>query len=813
MQYGYFDDQKREYVITTPQTPYPWINYLGNESYFVLFSNTAGGYSFYQDARLRRITRYRYNNIPVDNEGRYFFIKDGDTVWNIGAKPVHTPLDRFECRHGLGYSVIESEKNGLLARQTAFVPVGDSCEVHQIRLENRSWTEKSFTLFSYVEWCLWDAQDDMTNFQRNLNIGEVEVEGSCIYHKTEYRERRDHYAFYWMNQPMDGFDTDRERFIGLYNTLGQARVPHSGQSANSLASGWSPIASHSRHITLAPGESTTLIFVLGYVENERDKKFAAPGVINKEKALAMQSRYCTEEQVQAALQELKGYWDGLLDTWVLTSGDEKLDRMVNIWNAYQCMTTFNLSRSASYFESGVGRGMGFRDSNQDILGFVHQIPQRARQRLLDLANTQLEDGGAFHQYSPLTKKGNRMMGDGFNDDPCWMVLSVCAYIRETGDFGILDETVTWESDPARTATLLDHLRASFAHVVNNKGPHGLPLIGRADWNDCLNLNCFSETPGESFQTVQNKGDGKTAESVFIAGLFCFIAPDYIQLLRRTGHEAEALRAQEELDKMKRAVEEHGYDGAWFLRAYDAFSNKVGSHTCEEAKIFIEPQGMCVMGGIGLENGMAQAALDSCRTYLDTAYGMVLNHPAFTRYHAELGEISSYPGGYKENAGIFCHNNPWVAIAETCIGRGDRAFEIYRKICPAYLEEVSDIHRTEPYIYSQMIAGKDAVRHGEAKNSWLTGTASWNFVCITQYILGIRPDFDGLRIDPCIPAGWEGYTVKREFRGTTYRITVKNESRTGHGVKQLLVNGQPVLGCVVPAAPAHSQAEVSVEVTL
>lgn len=811
MKYGFFDDKNKEYVITTPRTPYPWINYLGNKGYFAMFSNTAGGYSFYQDARLRRITRYRYNNIPVDNEGKYFFIKDKETLWNIGGKPVNTPLDSYECRHGLGYSKITSEKNGLRATQTAFVPLDDNCEIHHIELKNISKEAKNITLFSYIEWCLWDAQDDMTNFQRNLNIGEVEIEDSCIYHKTEYRERRNHYAFYSMNEQMDGFDTDRETFVGLYNALGDAEVPHAGKSANSIASGWSPIASHSKRITLAPDEEKTLIFVLGYIENNKEDKFVAPNVINKTKAKEMINRYKTSADVEAALNQLHGYWDNLLSKWVLHSSDEKLNRMVNIWNAYQCMTTFNLSRSASYFESGVGRGMGFRDSNQDVLGFVHQIPDRVRERLIDLTNTQMEDGGAFHQYSPLTKQGNTMMGSGFNDDPCWMILSVCSYIKETGDFSILDEKVTWESDPNRVSTMLDHLRASFYHVVNNKGPHGLPLIGRADWNDCINLNCFSDTPGESFQTVQNKGDGKTAESIFIAGLFCYVAPDYIEILKRTGHEEEAEKAQKEIDAMVKATEEYGYDGEWFLRAYDAFSHKVGSHENEEAKIFIEPQGMCVMGGIGIKNGMAEKALNSCQKYLDTKYGMVLNNPAFTKYHVELGEITSYPGGYKENAGIFCHNNPWVAIAETQIGRGDRAFEIYRKICPAYVEEYSDIHRTEPYAYAQMIAGKDAVRHGEAKNSWLTGTASWNFVCITQYILGIKADFDGLRVDPCIPAEWDGYEVERVFRDVTYEITVKNPNHVSHGVKSMIVNDRKVSGNTIPY---HSEdATVKVEVTL
>lgn len=797
MKYGHFNDELKEYVIENPLTPYPWINYLGNKDYFALISNTSGGYSFYKDARALRLTRYRYNNVPVDNEGKYFYIVDGENVWNPGFKPTKTDLDFYECRHGMGYTKITGEKNGLKAEQLAFVPQNYRGEIHKITLTNNSSENKEISLYSYVEWCLYDAEDDQKNFQRNYNTGEVEIEGSTIYHKTEYRERRNHYTFYSVNTDIDGFDTDRESFIGLYNDVSMPDVVKNNTSKNSVASGWSPIASHNVKVNLAPGESRVLIFNLGFVEVAKEEKFSAPNVINKQNAIDMMNKFDTPEKVEVALEELAADWDELLSKYNVDSEDEKLNRMVNIWNAYQCMTCFNMSRSASYFESGVGRGMGFRDSNQDILGFVHQLPERARERLIDLAATQLEDGGAYHQYSPLTKKGNTDLGTGFMDDPNWMILAVSAYIKETGDDSILDEMVPFESNPALADTMLEHLNRSFYHVVNNVGPHNLPLIGRADWNDCLNLNCFSDEPGESFQTVQNKGDGKTAESVFIAGLFCFVAPDYIEILKRRGLTAEAEKATKHYEDMKTATMEHGYDGDWFLRAYDANSNKVGSNECEEGKIFIEPQGMCVMAGIGTEDDSAIKALDSCQKYLDSDYGMVLNQPAFTKYHLELGEITSYPPGYKENAGIFCHNNPWVACAETVLGRGDRAFEIYSKIAPAYLEDISDIHRTEPYVYSQMIAGKDAIRHGEAKNSWLTGTASWNFVLVSQYILGVRPDFDGLMVDPCIPTNWDNFKVTRKFRGVTYDITINNPHHISKGVKKMNVDGVDVLGNVIP----------------
>ncbi|WP_461205471.1 GH36-type glycosyl hydrolase domain-containing protein [Clostridium sp. DL1XJH146] len=803
MKYGFFDDANKEYVITTPKTPYPWINYLGSENFFSLFSNTAGGYAFYKDARLRRITRYRYNNVPVDNEGRYFYIKDKDTVWSPAYKPVKTELDFYECRHGLGYSKITGEKNRVKVEQTSFVPLRHNCEVHQIEVTNNSEEVKNISLFSYIEFCLWDANDDMTNFQRNLSIGEVEIDGSAIYHKTEYRERRNHYAFYSVNADIDGFDTDRESFVGLYNGLDNPDVVLQGKSKNSIASGWSPIASQMIDIELKPNESKKLIFVLGYIENDKDNKWESKNIINKDKAKEMMDNFSTSDKVDEALKELKNNWENLLSAYTVNTSEEEVNRMVNIWNTYQCMVTFNLSRSASFFESGIGRGMGFRDSNQDILGFVHQIPERAKERLLDLAATQKEDGGAYHQYQPLTKKGNHDLGGGFNDDPLWMILSVATYIKETGDFSILDEQVPFNNDENLSESMMEHLKRSFYHVINNVGPHGLPLIGRADWNDCLNLNCFSDSPGESFQTAQNNADGSVAESIFIAGMFAFIGPEFAELCKRKGLNDEALKAENEIEKMKEKVIKYGYDGEWFLRAYDAFGDKVGSNQCEEGKIFIEPQGMCVMGEIGVKEGLAEKALDSARKYLDTDYGMVLNNPAYTKYMINLGEISTYPPGYKENAGIFCHNNPWVACGETVIGRGDEAFNIYKKICPAYLEEISDIHRTEPYVYSQMIAGKDAIRHGEAKNSWLTGTAAWNYVTITQWILGVKPNYDGLEINPCIPKEWKEYTVSRRFRNTTYNIHILNPDAVSKGVKTLKVDGKIVEGNVIPVIEADT----------
>ena len=797
MKFGHFDDRNREYVITNPKTPWPWINYLGNEDFFSLISNTAGGYSFYKDAKFRRITRYRYNNVPMDSGGRYFYIRDGDTTWSPGWKPCKTRLDSYECRHGMNYTIIKGEKNGIKANVLFFVPLKTWAEVQKLTLTNNSGETKKLKIFSFIEWCLWNAASDMENFQRNFSTGEVEIQGSVIYHKTEYKERRDHYAYYSVNTPVSGYDTDRESFFGLYNGFDEPQVVAEGKSRNTEAHGWSPIASHFIEVELNPGESKDFIFVLGYVENSDDEKWESKNIINKKKAKETIARFNTAAKVDAALADLRRYWDNLLSIYTVDTGDEKLDRMVNIWNQYQCMITFCFSRSTSFFESGIGRGMGFRDSNQDLIGFVHQIPERARERIIDIASTQFPDGGCYHQYQPLNKRGNNDIGGGFNDDPMWLILGTVSYIKETGDFGILDEKVPFDNDMSVARSLFDHLTVSFDHVVNNRGPHGLPLIGRADWNDCLNLNCFSSDPNESFQTTENKAEGSKAESVMIAGLFVVYGRDYVELCKKLGKEDEALRAQKHVDEMTEVIIKYGWDGEWFIRAYDYYGRKVGSNENEEAKIFIESNGWCTMAGIGKEEGLCTKALNSVKERLDCEHGIVLNNPAFTRYYIEYGEISSYPPGYKENAGVFCHNNPWIMIGETVAGNGNRAWEYYRKICPSYLEEISELHKTEPYVYAQMVAGKDAFKPGEAKNSWLTGTASWNFYAITQFILGIKPDYDGLVIDPCIPDHWKGFKVSRKFRGAIYNIEVANPHSKSKGVKEITVDGKLISTNVIP----------------
>lgn len=810
MKYGFFDDENREYVITRPDTPLPWINYLGTDGFYSLISNTSGGYCFYQDAKLRRLTRYRYNNIPMDSNGRYIYINDGDEIWNPMWKPMKKNLDSYECRHGLGYTKILGQKSELEVSTLFFVPLEARNEIWQIVLTNKSSKTKKIRIWSYIEWALWDAQDDMTNFQRNYSTGQVEVEDGNIFHKTEYRERRNHYAYFATNEKVSGFDTSRDAFVGVHNGLEAPKVISDGKCTNSIAYGWLPIGVHQIDIELKPGESKVINFILGYAENPEDNKFLIDGKIRKDEFEKVKEKFLNSATINDEFNKLKKYWEQILSSYQITSPNKIVNRMVNTWNQYQCMITFNLSRSASLYESGIGRGMGYRDSNQDILGFVHIIPQRARQRILDLASTQLSDGMCFHQYQPLTKKGNSDIGGGFNDDPLWLILSTTAYIKETGDVNILKEKVGFADDANVNTTLLDHLHISLYYTLNNLGPHGLPLIGHADWNDCLNLNCFSTSPGESFQLAGHIENDKVAESVMIAGLFCKACDEMVELLKFVGLAGRVDEYVMHADRMRKSVLDYGWDGEWFLRAYDANGNKVGSKENDEGKIFIESQGWSVLGKVGTENGYSLKSLESVKKHLATENGIILQQPAYSKYYVNLGEVSSYPPGYKENAGIFTHNNTWIQIAETMLGRGEQALQYYLSICPANKEEQIDTYRCEPYVYSQMTAGKDAPTAGEAKNSWLTGTAAWSFVSISQYILGIKADYDGLVIDPCIPKDWKEFNVTRRFRNSVYNISITNPKSVNKGVKKVLVDGKEIKGNKIPIIENEKEIIVKVE---
>jgi cellobiose phosphorylase len=805
MKFGHFDNLKREYVIERPDTPLPWINYLGMEDFFGMISNTGSGYTFMVDARKLRITRYRYNSVPIDGGGRYLYVRDDRTgsFWSPGWLPAKQPLDFYECRHGQGYTVITGEKDGLRVTTRFFVPPGATCEIWETDVENRSAEEKSISLFSFVEFCLWEALTDATNLQRTLNLGEVEVDGNVIYHKTEYRERRNHFAYFAVSEIPAGFDTDRDVFLGMYNGFNDPVVVREGRSANSMACGWNPCGSHQVRMTLKPGEVKKINFLLGYAENPEKEKFAPKGVLNKKTVKPVIKKYLNRNHSEKSFIVLRKAWDGLLSKLRVSTPMPELDTMVNIWNQYQCFITYNMARSASFFETGIGRGIGFRDACQDLFGVLHFLPhEKSRQRILDLAAIQWRNGACYHQYQLLDKKGNADVGTGFNDDPCWLILATAAYIKETGDWGILDVKADFDNNPKDRAPLYEHLLLSYNYVLKNRGPHKLPLIGRADWNDCLNLTMTSIKPGDTFQADADAADlkdaiGSVPESLMIAAQFIWASRELKRMAEKKKDAASFRKAERAAKEMVQAIDESGWDGEWFLRAYDRFGNKIGSRENKEGKIFIEPQAFMGWAGVGLGDGKLEKAMNSLRKHLYTEHGVVIQQPAYSEYSFYLGEITSYPTGVKENAGVFCHPNGWVVIAECNLGRGDVAMMYYKTICPAARESISDVHRCEPYVYSQMIAGRDSKRYGEAKNSWLTGTAAANFYAVSQYLMGIKPDYEGLRIDPCIPRDWKKFSITRVFRGTTYQIDVQNPRGVNKGVRELKVDQKRYIGNLIP----------------
>jgi cellobiose phosphorylase len=775
--FGYFDRPAKEYVITRPDTPLPWINYLGTDQYCALFSHTAGGYSFYKDASQRRITRYRYNNIPLDANGKYIYLRDDATgdFWSTTWQPTRQDLKKYkyECRVGLSYNQIKSEYKGIKTDSLYFVPEGETLEVWRLRVTNTTSKPRKITAVSFVEFCLWDALNDMTDFQYNLNIAEMEVnkKTSTLYHTSRYRVYKDHYAYFSVNKPMASYDTEREQFLGPWGSLESPRSVREGKGNNTIASDWAPVGSHQVKLSLKPGETQELIYVLGFGFQKGDR----------EKQIA---HYKVSKNVDAAFAKLKKSWSDNMSRFQVETPDEDVNLMAGTWNQYQCRTTFNWSRSASYYESGIGRGMGFRDSNQDTMGFVYQVPEKVRQRLIDLARTQFADGSARHQYQPLTGKGN---GFGFSDDHLWQVLSTAAYLRETGDLSLLKENVIF--DDGSKAPYYEHLTRAMGYTLANLGPHGIPKILKADWNDCMNLDQGKVEAGNI--------KGSKSESVMVAQMFVKACRDLQDIAQWSGRASDVKKYQKLGDAMAVKIEKAAWDGEWYIRAFTEEGKPVGSKKVKKGSIIhLNSQSWSVFSGAA-KGDHGKRAMDSVKKLMATEHGIVLNYPAYQEFDKTLGAITLFPAGLKENGAIFCHPNPWAMIAETLLGRGDRALEYYKAILPAARNRIAHIHRTEPYVYAQMIAGKESPKFGQAKNSWLTGTAAWNFVAISQYILGCQADFDGLTIDPCIPKKWKGFSLVRKYRGAEYRITVKNPKGVSKGVVAMTVDGREMEGNKAP----------------
>lgn len=775
--YGYFDENKREFVITRPDTPLPWINYLGCQQYCALISNTAGGYSFWVDPLENRILRYRYNNIPSDRGGRYFYIRDNKSkdFWSASWQPVLKDLKKYkyECRHGLSYTKISTAYNSIKSESTFFVPLDENLEIMMVELTNESAKNRDLNLTSFVEFCLPNALEDMTNFQANLNVGETAYEKNTIYHLSKYRVHKGHFSYFaCANSKIKSFDSKRDDFLGPYGDLSAPLAVKKGEGSNNLSCGWAPVGSHCLNVKLKKGQKKTFIFILGttFSKKEAQKKI---------------KKYSKKSEVTKAFNKLKDHWSHNLDKFQTLTPDNELNLMVNTWNQYQCRSTFNWSRSASYYESGIGRGMGFRDSNQDTLGFVYQIPDKVKERIIDLASTQFEEGDAHHQYSPLTKEGRER---GYSDDHLWLIFSVTSYIKETGDIAFLNRVIPYNN--GKKGILLEHLEKAILFSYKNVGSHGLPLSGFADWNDCLNL----------------LGKNKKAESVMVAQMLVAAANDMVDLMEFVKNDKMAAKFKKVAKDMTARINKQAWDGAWYLRGYDDNSKTVGSKKNKEGKIFIETQGWGVISRVADDNKKIKL-LESVKQHLATDHGIILQQPAYSDYHKELGDVSAYPPGLKENAGIFCHPNPWIVIAECMAQRGNEAFGYYKAILPLAKDQAT--RRVEPYVYCQMVAGPDHPDFGEGKNSWLTGTAAWNFVAVSQYILGIKPDYKGLHLDPCIPCKWKSFKVKRKFRQATYDITFKNPTGVCSGIKSIEVDGKKISSSILPVFKDSKNHKVNV----
>lgn len=773
--YGYYDASAREYVIVRPDTPTPWLNYLGEGRYGGIVSNTGGGYSFDRDPRDRRISRYRYNAVPADQPGRYVYLRDADSggYWSATWQPVKRELDAYECRHGPGYTRIATERDGIATDLLYFVPPsagGESwpCELWVLRVRNADVRARRLRCFSYVELAYLDALVDQQNLDWAQHIVRSRFEDGAILTGTLFRPET---TFFSSSVPPRGFDSDREVFVGRYRDLARPIVVERGEPTGSESPRGNSIGSLCHELALAPGEESQIVYVLGVADE--------PAEI---------ARVCTTFRdptaVDASFSALRADWDAYLSRFVVETPDPELNAMVNVWNQVQCRTTLHWSRFVSGYDTGLGRGMGTRDSAQDTLGTMHAVPEQARETLTRLWRLQFRDGHTWHEFFPLTGEVSTGLAaeipewpQWFCDDHLWLVLAVCAYLRETGDLGYVEHPVEYADGPEES--VWEHMQRAVRFTLEHRGPHGLPRVGFADWDDTLNVD---------------HGSGK-AESVWCAMQFCRAALDVAELAEELGRRDEAEGYREQARAMAAAVDEHAWDGAWYARAFDDAGEPVGVSAEAFRRIDMNPQTWCVIGEVASRE-RAEKALDSMEELLGTELGIALLAPPYEGGTERVRGTSTYPPGAKENGGIFCHANAWAIVAAAALGWGDRAYDYYRRILPLARTD-SDRYLVEPYVYCQNVCGPTHPQFGMGRNAWLTGTAAWTYVAATQWILGIRPTYRGLRVAPALPSTWPGFRARRLFRGVLYEIEVE---RAGTGASvSLVVDGEPVSGDLVPFA--------------
>ena len=785
MNYGYFDDENREYVITRPDTPTPWINYLGQGGYSGIISNTAGGTSFDKDPHYRRVIRYKFNNLPIDRSGRYLYIRDMESgeYWSSTWQPVLKDLDLYECRHGMGYTKIKGVYKDIEAETLYFVPVGKSYEVWHFKIKNNSNEKRELQVFSYLEFAFPNTLHDLNgDWTRMKNHGEFKDNVVIIDTFTQFRDSNPSCAepllYFATNAEVEGYDLSLEKFIGPYRSETNPIAVVNGKCSNSDIYSDYAVGGLCCPITLMPGEEKELCFVLGASDIkdtivDEAKKALDANVIHKD------------------FQDLKKYWEEYLSTFKIITPDKETNRFLNIWNKYQCKMTFDWSRYISFYERGLDRGFGFRDSMQDPLGILFTAPDQAKERMKMLLKIQKQRGDALSVYYPYSDKAE---GGGRSDDHLWSIFSVCSYIKETGDLGFLDEMLPYHD--GGEGTVLEHIENAVKFTLNMNGPHGIPLLLKNDWNDSLS-------------PIADMGG--SVESVFVFFQLGHGIKELIALYEYVGNDEKKQWAQTVYQELKSKLEVL-WDGKWFLRAFDKYGRKFGTSEDECNRIFLNPQSWAVLSGLPTEEMMIKS-FDSVREYLKTDYGLMLNYPAPNCFDFEKKYYIGFPAGARENGGIFYHSNPWAIMAETILGRNDYAFEYYKAMLPSKRNDVVDVTRVEPYVYCQNMLSSQHPRYGACYNSWLSGTAAWVFFAATQYILGIRPDFDGLLIDPCLPSEWNEVKIEREFRGVLMKITIKNTNKGAKGTGKLLVDGKSIEGNKILVNDIKDKTEVEIAILL
>ncbi len=795
MKYGYFDDIHREYVIDRPDIPVSWTNYIGVKDMCTVLSHNAGGYSFHKSAEYRRITRFRQNGVPLDRPGHYVYIRDDETgeFWTISWQPTGKDLSKakYECRHGLSYSKFSCNYKGIQASQVIFIPVEDDVELWDVVLHNTTGKPRQLSIFSYVEYSFHQIESDNQNLQMSLYSAGSSYQDGIIEYDLFYEPSN----FYYMTSSFkpDSFDCLRDSFLGTYHTETDPEAVSGGQCSGSSELGGNHCGALHKKVALKPGQDTRLIFMLG--------------VGNRAIGRNIRSKYSNLAIVDKGFAALKGYWQAKLEKFQCKTPHAGLDSMVNIWTLYQAETCVVWSRFASFIEVGGRTGLGYRDTSQDVMSVPHTNPAKVKQRMEELFNGQVQQGYGLHLFDPeafkkqaATVSGGKLLTvvptpnkadmihglkDTCSDDALWIVASACEYVKETGDVAFFDEIIPFAD--GGEATVYEHLQRSLDFSAEKVGKTGICLGLRADWNDCLNL-----------------GGG---ESAMVSFLHHWALINFIEAAKFLGHVEDVKKYTVIAEKVRKACEDNLWDGEWYLRGFTKKGIKIGSHENKEGKIFLESNSLAVLSeAASPEHGLQ--CMDSVDQHLYSKYGVHLLWPSFSKPDDDIGYVTRVYKGVKENGAIFSHPNPWAIVAECKLGRGGRAMKFYDATLPYNQNDIIEIRQAEPYSYCQFVMGRDHTAHGRARHPWLTGSAGWAYHAVTHWILGVRPGYEGLTIDPCIPAEWREFEITREWRGATYHILVKNPRGVQKGVKTVSLNGKPVKG-EIPRQKPGSRNEIIV----